>query len=179
MLNSVSGGAVANTDPTPYTPMPHHPATITWQRQGDVFTDRRYHRAHQWQFDGGAQVHASSSPHVVPLPYSDAAGVDPEEAFVASIASCHMLWFLDLACRDGWRVDGYRDEALGTMGADDAGRQIVAQVQLRPATRFDPARQPSMAQLQDLHHRAHAACFIANSVRTRIECSPTLDTSED
>lgn len=153
-----------------------HLALVTWQRGGDAFLDRKYHRAHDWRFDGGATVRASSSPHVVPLPYSDAAAVDPEEAFVAALSSCHMLWFLDLACRDGWRVERYHDEALGTMGPDEAGRLIVAHVLLRPYTRFDPAHQPSLPQLQALHHRAHEACFIANSVRTRIECQPVLET---
>ncbi|GKS76409.1 OsmC family protein [Acidovorax sp. SUPP950] len=158
--------------------MAEHLASITWQRGSDAFLDRRYHRAHQWQFDGGATVAASSSPHVVPLPYSDAAAVDPEEAFVAALSSCHMLWFLDLACRDGWRVDHYRDDAVGTMAPDDQGRPVVAHVQLRPVTRFDPAHAPSQEALEALHHRAHAACFLANSVRTRIDCAPVLETAD-
>lgn len=151
-----------------------HTATVAWQRGTDDFLDKRYHRGHQWQFDGGATVAASSSPHVVPLPYSDPAAVDPEEAYVAALASCHMLWFLDLASRAGWRVDDYTDDAVGTMGHDDQGRLVVTHVQLRPVTRFDAAHAPTRAQLEDLHHRAHAACFLANSVRTQIDCAPVL-----
>ena len=152
-----------------------HTATVDWQRGSDDFLDKRYHRAHRWQFDGGAVVAASSSPHVVPLPYSDATAVDPEEAYVAALASCHMLWFLDLACRAGWRVNSYTDAAVGTMAKDAEGRLVVSHVQLRPVTRFDAAHAPSAAQLDDLHHRAHASCFLANSVKTQIDCAPVLE----
>ena len=156
--------------------MAEHTATITWARpSGENFVDKRYHRAHTWQFDGGATVAASSSPHVVPLPYSDAAAVDPEEAYVAALSSCHMLWFLDIASRAGLRVNRYTDAAVGTMAQDEQGRLVVTQVQLRPVTRFDAAHAPSAEQLQDLHHRAHAACFLANSVKTRIDCAPVLE----
>jgi len=155
--------------------MAHHLATIRWQRGSDEdFLDKRYRRAHTWQFDGGATVAASSSPHVVPLPYSDAAAVDPEEAYVAALSSCHMLWFLDLACRAGLRVNSYTDAAVGTMGQDAEGCLVVTHVQLRPATRFDAAHAPTEEALRDLHHRAHAACFLANSVKTRIDCAPVL-----
>ncbi|MBV7456190.1 OsmC family protein [Acidovorax sp. sif1233] len=155
--------------------MAEHTATIAWSRGSDDFLDKRYHRAHTWQFDGGAVVAGSSSPHVVPLPYSDAAAVDPEEAYVAALSSCHMLWFLDFACRAGWRVDSYTDAAVGTMAKDAEGRLVVAHVQLRPVTRFDAAHPPSSAVLADLHHQAHAACFLANSVKTQIDCAPVLD----
>ena len=156
--------------------MAEHTATIAWTRgSGENFVDKRYHRAHTWQFDGGATVAASSSPHVVPLPYSDAAAVDPEEAYVAALSSCHMLWFLDIASRAGLRVNSYTDAAVGTMAKDEQGRLVVTQVQLRPVTRFDAAHAPSAEQLQDLHHRAHAACFLANSVKTRIDCAPVLE----
>ncbi|MBV8618673.1 MAG: OsmC family protein [Curvibacter sp.] len=154
--------------------MARHTATVTWQDQGSSFTQRRYSRRHAWHFDGGVTVPASSSPSVVPLPYSDAAAVDPEEAFVAALSSCHMLWFLDLAAQDGWQVRQYRDEAVGRMAADGQGRLVMAQVTLQPLTRFaDP--QPSQAQLEALHHRAHEACFLANSVKTEIRCEPALD----
>ena len=157
-----------------------HFATIQWQRGSDEnFLDKRYHRAHRWQFDGGATVAASSSPHVVPLPYSDAAAVDPEEAFVAALSSCHMLWFLDFACRAGWRVNRYTDAAVGTMAPDAQGRLVVSHVQLRPVTRFDPAHAPTAEVLAELHHQAHAACFLANSVKTQIDCAPLLETGED
>lgn len=155
--------------------MAEHTATITWTRGSDDFLDKRYHRAHTWQFDGGAVVPASSSPHVVPLPYSDAAGVDPEEAYVAALSSCHMLWFLDIASRAGLRVEHYRDAAVGTMARDDQGRLVITHVQLRPVTRFDAAHAPSAQVLADLHHQAHAACFLANSVKTQIDCAPVLE----
>lgn len=155
--------------------MAEHLATVTWTRGTDDFLDKSYHRAHRWQFDGGAVVPGSSSPHVVPLPYSDAAAVDPEEAYVAALSSCHMLWFLDFACRAGWRVNSYTDAAVGTMAQDAEGRLVVSHVQLRPVTRFDAAHAPSAAQLDDLHHRAHASCFLANSVKTQIDCAPVLE----
>lgn len=155
--------------------MAEHTATVDWHRGSDDFLDRRYSRAHTWRFDGGAVVPGSSSPHVVPLPYSDAAAVDPEEAYVAALSSCHMLWFLDLACRAGLRVNSYTDAAVGTMAKDAQGRLVVAHVQLRPVTRFDAAHAPGAAQLAELHHQAHEACFLANSVKTQIDCAPVLE----
>lgn len=155
--------------------MAQHTATVTWQRGPDEsFLDKRYRRAHTWEFDGGATVAASSSPHVVPLPCSDATAVDPEEAYVAALSSCHMLWFLDLAARAGWRVNRYSDNAIGTMGKDGEGREVVSHVQLRPVCTFDAAHAPSAEGLDELHHRAHAACFLANSVKTQIDCAPVL-----
>ncbi|MGQ0709536.1 MAG: OsmC family protein [Rhodoferax sp.] len=151
-----------------------HSATIDWARGEDNFLDKRYHRAHTWAFDGGATVPASSSPQEVPLPYSDASAVDPEEAFVAALSSCHMLWFLDFASRAGWRVNRYTDAAVGTMGRNAQGQTVVDRVQLRPHTVFDPAHAPSAEQLAALHHQAHEACFLANSVKTQIDCNPTL-----
>ena len=152
--------------------MAHHTATIRWQRGDANFLDRRYSRAHTWAFDGGAVVPASSSPEVVPLPMSDAAGVDPEEAFVAALSSCHMLWFLDLACRAGWCVDDYRDEARGLMGRNAAGRVAIVRVTLRPAVRFCGERLPTPAELDKLHHHAHQECFIANSVSSDVRVEP-------
>lgn len=154
--------------------MAQHTATIAWQRGSDDFLDKRYHRAHTWQFDGGATVAASSSPHVVPLPYSDAAAVDPEEAYVAALSSCHMLWFMDFASRAGFRLHSYIDAAVGTMAKNDDDQLAVTHVQLRPVTRFDAAHAPSAVQLDNLHHRAHASCFLANSVKTQIDCAPVL-----
>lgn len=152
--------------------MSHYHARILWARGEQVFTDRRYSRAHRLQFDGGADVSGSSSPQVVPLPYSDAAAVDPEELFVASLSSCHMLWFLDLACRAGWCVDAYDDDALGVMAKDGAGRLAMTAVTLRPLVVFTGARRPDAAELARLHHAAHEACFIANSVRTAVTVEP-------
>ncbi|MBU0748384.1 MAG: OsmC family protein [Gammaproteobacteria bacterium] len=155
--------------------MAEHTATLTWTRGNDDFLDKRYSRAHIWHFDGGATLAASSSPHVVPLPYSDAAAVDPEEAYVAALSSCHMLWFLDIACRAGLRVNRYTDAAVGTMAKDTSGRLVVSHVQLRPITVFDAAHAPSEAALTQLHHQAHEACFLANSVKTQIDCAPVLE----
>jgi organic hydroperoxide reductase OsmC/OhrA len=152
--------------------MSEHSATIRWERGEERFVDNRYSRAHTWLFDGGAVVPASSSPHAVPLPWSDPSLVDPEEAFVASLASCHMLWFLSLAARRGFCVDHYADSAVGTLARNDAGKQAITRVVLRPAVAFSGPRQPSRADLDALHHEAHDACFIANSVRTEVVCEP-------
>ncbi|HEY2979016.1 MAG TPA: OsmC family protein, partial [Burkholderiaceae bacterium] len=136
----------------------------------------RYSRRHEWRFDGGARVSASSSPHVVPVPLSDASGVDPEEAFVASLSSCHMLWFLGLAAQAGWVVDDYRDDALGVMARNAEGRMAMTVVTLRPAVSFGGSKQPDAPELQRLHHAAHEACFIANSVKTEVRCEPVTST---
>ncbi len=155
--------------------MAQHSTTVVWQRDdGTAFTDNRYSRRHTWCFDGGTTVPASASPHVVPLPYSDPAGVDPEEAFVASLSSCHMLWFLDIAARAGWVVDSYCDEATGTLARNAQGQQAMTHVVLRPAVKFAPGQSPTPQELQDLHHRAHASCFIANSVKSEVVCEPIL-----
>jgi organic hydroperoxide reductase OsmC/OhrA len=153
--------------------MSTHTALVAWQRgEHEAFTDQRYSRRHEWQFDGGARVLASASPSVVPQPLSDPAGVDPEEAFVASLSSCHLLWFLSLAAGDGWTVDHYEDAAEGRMGRDGQGRIVITSVILRPLCRFGGDKQPSAAELHSLHHRAHQACFIANSVRCEVRCEP-------
>ena len=153
--------------------MSHYSAELEWQRQSDeVFTDNRYSRRHRLRFDGGAELDASSSPSVVPLPYSHATAVDPEEMFVAALASCHMLWFLSLAAQAGWRVDRYGDDAIGTMARNAEGRLAMTVVTLRPQVVFGGERRPDDAALRELHHRAHDACFIANSVRTEVRCEP-------
>jgi len=147
-------------------------AGVHWQRRDDeAFTDRRYHRAHELRFDGGAVVPGSSSPAVVPR-FSDPAAVDPEELFVASLASCHMLWFLDLAARAGWRVDRYEDAAEGTMAPRADGRLAMTQVVLRPRVTCGGERVPTPDELRALHERAHHECFIANSVTTDVRCEP-------
>ena len=143
-------------------------ATIRWTRSAaEAFTDGRYSRAHQWAFDGGAVVPASSSPQVVPLPFSDAAGVDPEEAFVASLSSCHMLFFLDFARRAGLVVEGYEDVAEGVMAKRDDGRMAMTLVTLRPRITWG-GEAPDADALAALHHKAHEACFIANSVTSEV-----------
>ena len=154
---------------------PLHAALIRWSVGDSDFLARRYSRAHTWTFDGGAVVAASSSPHVVPLPMSDASAVDPEEAFVASLSSCHMLWFLDIASRAGYAVQSYEDAADGRMGRNGAGKVVVDVVTLRPRARFAGARVPDARALAALHHEAHEECFLANSVRCEIRCEPVLD----
>ena len=138
-----------------------------WRRGTATFAHGKYSRAHTWHFDGGVNVPASASPDVVPAPWSDANAVDPEEAYVAALSSCHMLWFLSIAAAKGFVVDSYEDEAIGHM-ADVHGQQLVAEVVLRPHVVFDPARAAAREQLEALHHEAHEKCFIANSVKTRI-----------
>lgn len=154
--------------------MADYTATIRWSRGDQNFADRRYSRRHELHFDGGAVVPASSSPHSVKLPYSDASAVDPEEAFVASLSSCHMLWFLDLACRAGWIVDAYDDAAVGSMARDASGRMAMTQVTLRPAVRFGGDRRPDATDIERLHHAAHDECYIANSVKTAVRCEPVI-----
>lgn len=155
--------------------MHEYTATTHWQRHaGEAFSDNRYHRRHDWRFDGGAVVPGSSSPLTVPLPHSDAAAVDPEEAFVAALSSCHLLWFLSLAAQAGFVVDDYRDEAVGVMARNAAGRVAVTQVTLRPRVRFGGDRRPSAEEHEALHHRAHERCFIANSVTSEVRCEPAF-----
>lgn len=154
--------------------MSDYTATVHWQRHDQTFTDNRYSRRHEWRFDGGAVVPGSSSPHIVREPFSDASAVDPEEAFVASLASCHMLFFLNFAARDGWRVDDYRDDAVGVMASDADGRSAMTVVTLRPAVTFGGERLPTQADIDRLHHESHDACFIANSVKTDVRCEPVL-----
>ena len=154
--------------------MSTYTAAIRWSRGEQKFTDNRYSRAHLWRFDGGAVVPASSSPAVVPLPMSDAAAVDPEEAFVASLSSCHMLWFLALAAKRGYTVDSYADDASGVMEKNPAGRLAMTSVTLRPLVEFSGAKLPDRAALDALHHAAHAECFIAASVRSEVRLEPRL-----
>ena len=149
--------------------MSSYKATIVWSRGSQVFSDRRYSRGHLWRFDGGIEVAASSSPSVVPLPMSVAAAVDPEEAFIASLSSCHMLWFLDFACRASHVVETYEDEAQGEMGRDASGRIAMLKVVLRPKVVFSGVI-PGADTLKKLHHSAHESCFIANSVKTEVVC---------
>lgn len=147
-------------------------ATVDWQRAGQDFPGRRYSRGHDWLFDGGVTVPASSSPHIVPVPMSVEANVDPEEAFVASLASCHMLFFLDFASRAGFIVDRYTDKAMGTLAKDDQGRLAMTEVVLRPNVVFSGNRVPDADAISRLHHQSHEACFIANSVRTEVSVLP-------
>lgn len=142
-------------------------ADVSWELQaGDDFVANRYSRAHCWRFDGDIEVVASSSPHVVPLPFSIEAAVDPEEAFVASLSSCHMLWFLSLAAKKRYEVKRYVDKAVGTMAKNEEGKLAMTEVVLRPEVEFTEGHCPNDEQLASLHHQAHEQCFIANSVKT-------------
>ena len=147
--------------------MPNHSATILWTRDGADFAARKYSRAHVWQFDGGAEVKASASPSIVPLPYSDASAVDPEEAFIASAASCHMLFFLDFSQAAGFVAESYTDAATGKLTKDADGVIWLSRIDLNPKVEW-VGQGPDKAQMEDLHHRAHEACFIANSMRSEI-----------
>jgi organic hydroperoxide reductase OsmC/OhrA len=142
--------------------MSRHTASIAWRADGG-FADNSYSRRHVWRFDGGAEILASSSPDVVPVPRSDPAGVDPEEALFASAASCHMLWFLSLAQEAGLDVASYEDEAAAEMGRVGPGRYGIVKIVLRPRIAFAGAA-PDQAVLDRLHHDAHERCFIANSL---------------
>lgn len=149
--------------------MSEHFAKINWARACDEnYVDNKYSRGHEWTFDGGATVQASSSPHVVPLPYSVEANVDPEEAFVASLSSCHMLFFLSIAAKRRYVVDSYVDDAVGIMEKDNEGKISMTKVTLRPNVQFSGDKKPTMEQLEKMHHQAHEQCFIANSVKTEI-----------
>jgi organic hydroperoxide reductase OsmC/OhrA len=149
--------------------MHRYTARVSWMRNGAAFTDNRYSRGHQWSFDGGVSVAASSSPSVVPLPYSVAEAVDPEEALVAAASSCHMLTFLYVAAKQGYVVDSYEDDASATMAKNPAGKMAIDRITLRPRIEFSGAKGvPSAEQLASMHHVAHSECYIANSVKCEI-----------
>jgi organic hydroperoxide reductase OsmC/OhrA len=149
--------------------MSEHTATIQWQRKNtEAFTDNKYSRAHQWLFDGGTEISASPSPHIVAAPYSVAEYVDPEEAFIASLSSCHMLFFLQIAAKRKFIIDNYVDQAVGIMGKDDSGKVSMTQVILRPNVKYSGEKQPTLEQLEIMHHQAHEQCFLANSVKTEV-----------
>jgi organic hydroperoxide reductase OsmC/OhrA len=151
-----------------------HACTVAWSRADAPFTDLKYSRAHEWRFDGGAVVRGSSSPHSVRVPFSDPAAVDPEEALVAAVSSCHMLWFLSLAADRGYVVDSYTDDAQGSMGTFADGRKGMTQLLLRPRVVFSGPRQPDSAAIDALHHAAHERCDIANSIRGEVRVEPAL-----
>jgi organic hydroperoxide reductase OsmC/OhrA len=154
--------------------MSEHTATIIWQRGDQPFIDNAYSRGHEWKFDGGATVPASASPDVVPLPMSVAENVDPEEAFVASLSSCHMLFFLSIAAKRGFIVDSYTDAALGYTGKNKDGRVAVTKVVLEPKVSFVGDKVPTAEQMQQMHEKSHDLCFIANSVNTEVIVRTTV-----
>jgi organic hydroperoxide reductase OsmC/OhrA len=152
--------------------MAEYSAEVIWQRGEAAFTDNRYSRAHRWRFDGGLEIPASSSPHSVPLPLSDAAAIDPEEALIAALSSCHMLWFLAIAAKRKFRVDRYRDLATGVLAKNAAGKWWVSVVTLKPEVQFSGELLPTREQIAAMHESAHAECYIANSVSTQINIEP-------
>ena len=154
--------------------MAQYEATVSWTRGDSSFLDGQYSRRHELAFDGGARVAGSSSPHSVRVPFSDPAAVDPEEAFVASLSSCHMLWFLAIAAKRGFVVDRYTDQAFGVMGKNEHGRVAMLTVTLRPEVHFAAHAAPSAEELNALHDLAHHECYIANSVRSEVRCEPVL-----
>jgi organic hydroperoxide reductase OsmC/OhrA len=143
-------------------------AELLWERGTQAFLDNRYSRKHILKFDGGIEVPGSSSPNVVPLPFSEPQAVDPEENFIAAISSCHMLWFLSIAVKHGFVVDSYHDLAIGVMQPNEHKKYWVSEVTLQPKIVFSGAQSPTAEELEALHHEAHEACFIANSVKTKI-----------
>lgn len=156
--------------------MSNHSATVHWQRHNDAFAENNYSRKHKWTFDEGLTVPASASPQVVSPRFVDDASVDPEEAFVASLSSCHMLWFLSFASKEGFIVDDYRDQATGTLAKNKERKLAITEVILRPIVRFGKAR-PDRSLFDTLHHRAHEHCFIAHSVHTNIIINAKIDGS--
>lgn len=152
--------------------MAQYEAEIIWNRGEQDFLGKRYSRLHLWRFDGGVEIPASSSPHVVPLPMSDASAVDPEEAFIASLSSCHMLTFLAIAAKHKFCVDQYRDKAVGIMEKNAQGKWFVSVVTLKPEIIFSGEPLPTTQEIDAMHHDAHEECFIANSVKTEIRCEP-------
>ncbi len=154
--------------------MSHYVAETIWTREASEadFLANRYSRRHLLRFDGGAEVAGSSSPQNVRLPWSDAAAVDPEEAFVSSLSSCHMLFFLSFAARQGFCVDRYVDAAEGAMEKDRDGKVAMTVVTLKPRVEFSGERRPTRSDVERLHHESHEACFIASSVKTELRCVP-------
>lgn len=149
--------------------MSKYSAKIVWEKSAtENFVDNQYSRAHSWSFDGGLTVAASSSPQVVPLPYSVEENVDPEEAFIAALSSCHMLFLLSIAAKRGYVIERYVDDADGLMEVDSSGKVSMTKVTLKVAISFSGGKQPSFSQLEKMHHLAHQQCFIANSVKTEV-----------
>ncbi|MDE2420014.1 MAG: OsmC family protein [Gammaproteobacteria bacterium] len=152
--------------------MSEYTAEVFWLRGEQDFLNNRYSRRHLLRFDGGLEVAGSSSPHVVPIPMSDASAVDPEEAFIASLSSCHMLWFLSIAAKKKFCVDRYQDHAVGIMTKNEQGKLFISKVTLKPAVIFSGEHLPTHEDIDQMHHEAHKECFIANSVKTEIRCEP-------
>ena len=154
--------------------MAQYSAEVIWERGDAVFTDNRYSRRHRLCFDGGLEVPASSSPHSVPLPLSDAGAIDPEECLIAALSSCHMLWFLAIAGKRKFRVDRYHDQASGALEKNAKGKLYLSVITLRPEVRFSGELLPTSEQIEAMHHSAHDECYIANSVISEVRIEPVL-----
>ena len=154
--------------------MAQHTATILWNRNGAVFSDGKYSRGHTWKFDGGVEVPASSAPDAVKPPMSVVEAVDPEEAVVAALASCHMLWFLALARKHGYVVDSYRDEPSAELAKNAEGKLTLTVATLRPQVVFSGEKRPIPEQFESLHHEAHDQCYVANSLKTEVRVEPVM-----
>lgn len=152
--------------------MSRYTAATIWVRGDQDFLGNRYSRRHVLRFDGGLDIPGSSSPHVVPVPYSDTSAVDPEEMFVSSLSSCHMLWFLSIAAKRRFAVDSYSDVAVGVMEKNSDGKQAMSLITLNPEVEFSGDKLPSRAELDKMHQQAHEQCFIANSVKSDVRCEP-------
>ncbi len=149
--------------------MSEHKASLRWSLPpGADFARGRYSREHTWTFDGGITVPASPSPSVVPVPFSNPANVDPEEAFVASVSSCHLLTFLFIASRQGFLVESYADEAVGVMTKGANGVPWVSAITLNVRITYGGPKRPTAEEEEHLHHLAHEQCFIANSIKTAV-----------
>ena len=143
-------------------------ASVHWTRNGAVFSDNKYSRAHRWVFDEGVAILASSDPTAIPPPLSRTDAVDPEEGLIAALAGCHMLFFLGFACKKGFVVDSYIDHPVGTMGKNERGKLYVAAVTLDPQVVFVGDKQPTPEDIARMHLRAHEECYIANSIRAEV-----------
>jgi organic hydroperoxide reductase OsmC/OhrA len=145
--------------------MSEHKVTLKWERGGGEFSYQKYPRDHTWSFDGGHTMAATAAPAFLGNP----ANVDPEEAFVASLSSCHMLTFLAIACKQKFVLDSYEDNAIGHMEKNADGKMAITRVELCPKIRWSGDRIPSAEELDKMHHFAHENCFIANSVKTEVK----------
>lgn len=149
-------------------------STLVWQRDMQEVADNdylegKYSRGHVWKFDGGAEIQASSSPHIVPVPFSIEENIDPEEAFIASLSSCHMLFFLSIAAKHRLVINEYVDNSVGIMAKNNEGKIAMVKVTLRPKVTFSAdSKSVSLSKLESMHHQAHELCFIANSVKTEV-----------
>jgi organic hydroperoxide reductase OsmC/OhrA len=149
--------------------MSTYTAKISWKNDApDTFTKNRYTRGHTWSFDGGLEIPASSSPHAVRVPFSVEAAVDPEEAFVAAVSSCHMLEFLWIAAKREFPIDSYEDNAVGEMTTSMDGKQFISKVTLNPEIEWSGETRPTSEEIADMHHAAHEGCYIANSIKSEV-----------